>query len=135
MESGVRRGALVQFQGETGRWSGSSRLSMDACSTMTMGLLAVGLGGTLMDTTVKTENGAKRNSISPLTSLFSTKFTCLHRCLPTSSTAAAAAAAAPASHLSDFSPLGIHTNNPVHRRETGVEGHEPEPAQQLRVVQ
>jgi hypothetical protein len=79
---------MVQFQGETGRSSGSSRLSMDACSTMTMGLLAVGLGGTLMDTTVKTENGAKRNSISPLTLLFSTKFTCLHRCLSTSSTAA-----------------------------------------------
>ena len=69
----------VQLHGDRGRTSGSSRLSMEACSTMTMGLLAVGLAGTCTDTTVKTEKGAKRNSISPFTLLFSTRFTCLQR--------------------------------------------------------
>ena len=62
------RANCAQFHGDMGRASGSSRLSMEASSTMTMGLLAVGVAGARTNTTVKTEKGAKRNSIfSPLT--------------------------------------------------------------------
>ncbi len=51
------RAGCVQFHGDSGKSSGSSRLSMAACSSMTMGLEALGLplAGTVTDDTVKTE--------------------------------------------------------------------------------
>ena len=61
------RAGCPQFQGDSGKSSGSSRLSTAACSWMTMGLdaLALPLAGIATDRTVNTEYGAKRNSSSP----------------------------------------------------------------------
>ncbi len=41
-------GGVSQFQGDRGRHSGSSLLSVAACSKMAMGVLAVGLAGALI---------------------------------------------------------------------------------------
>ncbi len=79
---------------------------MEAFSTVTVELLAVGLTGACTDETVKTENGAKRNSTSLSTLLFSTRLTCLQRNLQFRMTRSSHAAHTANAHLSDYSPLG-----------------------------
>ena len=51
----------TQIQGDSGRSSGGSIESSDASSTMTMGLLLVGTGGTVAEETVNTEYGLSRH--------------------------------------------------------------------------
>ena len=75
-----------------------------------MGQEALGLPleGKVADSTVKTEYGAKRNSYSPSTLVFSTKFACLHRCLHPQhhGKQSASVARALSARLNDFSPRG-----------------------------
>ena len=75
---------------------------------MTMGLEALGLplAGIVTVTMVKTEYGAKRNSYSPATLLFSTKFTCLQRYLRAQRHDPPRHAWLRTAHLSEVSPRG-----------------------------
>jgi len=127
----ARQSCCIQFQGDSGRSSGSSLLSMAACSTITMGLEAVGLplAGKVTDTTVNTEYGAKRNSSSPSTLVFSTRFTCLQRYLHSRHHAARKRAVSVAK-LSPERSLAARVDlyDPVNGRLASVERHVPEPA-------
>jgi len=102
---------------------------MLTCSTMMMGLEAVGLllAGKKTETTVNIEYGAKRKSSSPSTFGFSTRLTCLQRYLHAYNHRPQPCARA---ELSPGQSLAtrVHLYYPVNGRLASVKSLVPEPA-------